>query len=87
MHYFAHIFDLCAPVTLNIMKRIAIFASGEGTNAERIINYFQDNSSINVELIISNKLNSGVIDRAKRLGKIAISLTSSDLNCPVVIDI
>lgn len=43
------------------MKNIAIFASGKGSNAEAIINYFQNHSSIQVALVITNKPDAGVI--------------------------
>lgn len=46
------------------MKNIVIFASGSGTNAENIVRYFKDNKNINVALILSNKKNAGVLDRA-----------------------
>ena len=49
------------------MKNIAIFASGEGTNAERIIRYFTDHPTVNVSLVITNKAEAGVIRRAKNL--------------------
>jgi len=48
------------------MKKIAIFASGGGSNAQEIINYFRDNSEIEVALIVSNDTNAGVIDRAQK---------------------
>lgn len=50
------------------MNNIAILASGSGTNAEAIVDYFSSNSSIRVVCIISNKANAGVLDRAQRLG-------------------
>lgn len=43
------------------MKNIAIFASGKGSNAEAIINYFQNHSTIQVALVITNKPDAGVI--------------------------
>jgi phosphoribosylglycinamide formyltransferase 1 len=49
------------------MKKIAIFASGSGTNAENIIKYFQNHSTIKVELVFTNKLDAFVIERAKNL--------------------
>ena len=47
--------------------RIAIFASGEGSNAENITNYFKGYDAINVVLIVSNRADVGVIRRAKKL--------------------
>lgn len=49
------------------MTRIAIFASGSGTNAENIINYFKRNKKIEVGCIISNKKDAFVLERAKNL--------------------
>jgi phosphoribosylglycinamide formyltransferase-1 len=49
------------------MKRIAIFASGSGTNAENIIKYFSDNPLINCTLVLCNKQDAKVLDRAERL--------------------
>ncbi len=50
------------------MTNIAIFASGSGTNAENIANYFKDNLHIRVMLILSNKPDAFVLERAKKLG-------------------
>ena len=41
--------------------RIAIFASGNGTNAEAILNYLKEKPSITVGLIVSNKAEAGVL--------------------------
>lgn len=49
------------------MKKIVIFASGSGSNAERIYEYFTDNQEVEVSLILSNNPQAGVLDRAKRL--------------------
>ena len=46
---------------------IAIFASGSGSNAENIINHFRNSRSAEVRLVISNKNDAFVIDRAKKL--------------------
>lgn len=48
------------------MKRIAIFASGAGSNAEKIIHYFANHPTISVAMVISNKPGAGVIDIAKQ---------------------
>ncbi len=47
--------------------RIAIFASGSGTNAEAIANYFKDHPSVKIGLILSNNPNAFVLERAKKL--------------------
>ncbi len=43
------------------MIRIAIFASGAGTNAANIISYFQNSSTVSVALVVSNKPGAGVL--------------------------
>lgn len=59
------------------MKKIAVFASGSGSNAENIYEYFNcnkkeskeaNNCIAKVELIITNKKDAYVLERAKRLG-------------------
>ena len=47
---------------------LAIFASGNGTNAEAIIQYFQHHPSIKVSLLVSNNSEAKAIERANRLG-------------------
>lgn len=49
------------------MKRLAIFASGSGSNAEKIAEYVAANAAIDVSLILTNNPKAGVIDRARRL--------------------
>ena len=62
------------------MKQLAIFASGSGTNAENIIRYFKNNTDINVNLIITNNVNAGVIARAQTLGVKSVTVSKSDFN-------
>ncbi|WP_422360683.1 phosphoribosylglycinamide formyltransferase [Reichenbachiella sp.] len=51
------------------MKRLAIFASGSGSNAEQITNYFHNKEGeVSVELILTNKPKAYVLERAKKLG-------------------
>lgn len=49
------------------MKRIVIFASGSGTNAENLITYFKQNGRAMVVLVLSNNPNAKVLERAQRL--------------------
>jgi phosphoribosylglycinamide formyltransferase-1 len=50
------------------MQRIAIFASGNGTNAEKIIRHFSGHPSIEVAVVLSNKSTAKVLEKAKHLG-------------------
>jgi len=50
------------------MKKIGIFASGNGSNAENITHYFKDHKNIEVVLFLTNNPNAGVISRGKSLG-------------------
>jgi phosphoribosylglycinamide formyltransferase 1 len=43
------------------MTRIAIFASGAGSNAKKIIEHFKGNSSVAIALIVCNKPGAGVL--------------------------
>lgn len=47
------------------MKNIIIFASGSGSNAEIIINRFKDSDFVRVVAVFTNKIDAGVIERAK----------------------
>ena len=49
------------------MKRIAIFASGSGSNAEKICEYFSNRTDVEVSLILTNNPQAGVIQRARKL--------------------
>ena len=44
---------------------IAIFGSGSGTNAENIIQYFESNPFIKVALVLSNKADAYILERAR----------------------
>jgi len=48
------------------MKKLAIFASGNGSNAEEIIKYFNNKPEVEVSLILSNKPDAYVLQRAKK---------------------
>ncbi len=61
----AHFSRLCAQIGLFMSIKIAIFGSGSGTNAENIIKYFQKSSSIKVCLILSNKSDAYILERAR----------------------
>lgn len=50
------------------MIKIAIFASGSGSNAENIVKYFSGKQEVEITTIISNKADAYVHQRAKQLG-------------------
>ena len=49
-------------------KRIAIFASGSGTNAQNIFEYFADNKSVVVDSLWANKPDVYALERARKFG-------------------
>ena len=68
---------------------IAIFASGNGSNAEQLIRYFNyelpgnargAGDDIRVELVVCNRKEAGVYERAERLGVAAKHVTKTDFN-------
>lgn len=69
------------------MKRIAILASGSGTNAENIIRYFEEKKTAEVALIMTNKAEAYVIERAKRHNIATFVFNSEQLrNTDIFID-
>lgn len=51
-----------------VKHKIAVFVSGNGTNAEAIMEYFRDHSSIEVSILLSNNPNAYALERAKKFG-------------------
>ncbi|RNC88064.1 MAG: phosphoribosylglycinamide formyltransferase [Winogradskyella sp.] len=49
------------------MKRIVIFASGSGSNAENLIRFFQNSDLGSVTQVLTNNPHAKVLDRCKRL--------------------
>lgn len=46
--------------------KLAILASGSGTNAEQIMKHFQESTQVEVACVISNNKNAFVLERAKK---------------------
>jgi len=68
-------------------KRIAIFASGVGSNARSIIEYFKEKSGVSVVLIGSNKPGALVLKKAVDLGVPSFVFNKSELTSrPVVLN-
>jgi len=61
------------------MKRIVIFASGSGTNAENIIRHFQSSGLAKVIHVFSNKKDAKVLEKATALGVVSSSFEKKEL--------
>lgn len=66
------------------MKRIAVFASGNGSNAENIIRYFRSpgHDGAEVAVVVCNRPDAKVIERAERLGVPVSVMTRAEINDP-----
>ena len=60
--------------------KVALFASGRGSNVENIIRFFDGNKRINISLICSNNKSSGAILHAKNYKIPHFFLTKDDLS-------
>jgi phosphoribosylglycinamide formyltransferase-1 len=49
-------------------ERLAVFASGSGTNLQALIDHFRDSDIVDVALVISDRPGSGALERAKEAG-------------------
>lgn len=65
--------------------RIAIFASGGGSNADKICAYFENHPDISVELIVSNKAEAGVLKIADRHGIESVYISKKYWQHPEII--
>lgn len=62
------------------MIKLAIFASGSGSNAENIALHFKDSSEIEVSIIISNKKDAYVLERAQKLNITAYTYNKKEFD-------
>lgn len=81
MHRFAHFSPICALIERFMEKKIAILASGSGTNAENIIRYFREKGSDCVSLVLTNRQNAFVLERARDLKVPCAYFAKSDWEC------
>ena len=61
------------------MNNIAIFASGNGSNAENIIRHFNGGNVAEVKLVVCNKETAAVVQKARNLDVPAVVLTRDEL--------
>ena len=62
------------------MLNAAIFASGEGTNAENLILHFKNDTRIKIKLVITNRDDAGVVQRAEAQKKTVQIISKEALN-------
>ena len=60
-------------------RRVAILASGRGSNAHAMVQYFKEHESIEIAVIASNKKDAGVLDMASEEGIARFSFTRSEM--------
>lgn len=68
------------------MINIAVFASGNGSNAINIYNYFKNHSTINFTSIYCNNQNAGIIDKSKELNINCRVFDKTDWQTEVIIN-
>ena len=61
-------------------KRIALFASGSGSNVENIIQYFKGTDIFEFPVVICNKPNAFVHERAKALNVPSVNFTRDEFS-------
>tara|TARA_B110000285_G_scaffold99174_1_gene112987 strand:+ start:1482 stop:2060 length:579 start_codon:yes stop_codon:yes gene_type:complete len=61
-------------------KRVAIFASGTGSNAINLIGYFKEHKAIEIGFILSNKKDALVLESAKKLDVQTLFFSNSEVS-------
>lgn len=64
---------------------IAILVSGNGTNCENIIRYFEPSTTVSIALVLSNRADAYALTRAQRLGVPTEVLSKADFNNPTLL--
>lgn len=64
------------------MKRISIFVSGNGTNFQRIAEYFKNTDDVKIVNVVCNNPKAYAIERAKNLGIPVKMISKQEFNSP-----
>ena len=67
------------------MTRVAILASGKGSNAKALIDYFSNNASIEVAVVCSNRKSAGVLEIAENSNIESFSFSKVEMNSGVLL--
>lgn len=59
-------------------KKVAIFASGTGSNAVNLINHFKNVDAIDIAFVLSNKKDAPIVDSADALGVKTITISNQE---------
>jgi len=62
------------------MIKLAVFASGGGSNCENIIKHFKGSDKVGVALVVANKAGIPALEKAERLGVPTRVLPKAELN-------
>lgn len=69
------------------MKKLAIFASGAGSNAKKLIDYFSGNKEIAVALVLSNRKAAGALEIARNAEIPTLSFSKEEFyNSSIILD-
>jgi len=68
------------------MTRLAILASGSGSNAEKIMEFFKDSSKAQIAIVASNKSDAFVLERAKKFGVPTFTFTRKELDEGILLE-
>lgn len=68
------------------MKKLVVFASGSGTNAENLVQYFAGHQDIQIPFILSNKSNADVHARVQALGVPSYTFTKTEFTDGTVLN-
>jgi phosphoribosylglycinamide formyltransferase-1 len=78
LNFWAEVISASTRKLWKLVKNIAIFASGTGTNAQKIIEHFEDDPEVNVRLVVSNKSDAPVLAMAENYRIATLTLKRSD---------
>ncbi len=68
------------------MKKIAVFVSGSGSNAENLFRHFERSDSARVSVLFANRPDIYALERAKKLGLEAVTFTRDDFSSGKVLN-
>ncbi|MCE7053163.1 phosphoribosylglycinamide formyltransferase [Algoriphagus sp. AGSA1] len=68
------------------MKRLAILASGSGSNAEKIMAHFQNSEKAEIALVASNKAEAFVLERAKKFDVPTFIFSRKEMDAGILLE-